>query len=164
ITRQVEGDLKEIGEVKYFTSNVGKGNPSIYYNMQQAGENISYADIFVQLHGDVKSKDKIALIERLRKQWSPYLGAKVEVRDFEQGVPVISPVEVRIFGDNLDTLQQLALRIEDMLKTTEGTEYVNNPIKNNKSDLRIRINREKAMAFGVPATTIDRTIRVALAG
>jgi len=164
ITRHIEGDLKEIGEVKYFTSNVGKGNPSIYYNMQQAGENISYADIFVQLHDDVKSKDKIALIERLRKQWSPYLGAKVEVRDFEQGVPVISPVEVRIFGDNLDTLQQLALRIEDMLKTTEGTEYVNNPIKNNKSDLRIRINREKAMAFGVPATTIDRTIRVALAG
>ncbi|NGF56131.1 efflux RND transporter permease subunit [Parapedobacter sp. SGR-10] len=164
ITRHIEGDLKEIGEVKYFTSNVGKGNPSIYYNMQQAGENISYADIFVQLHDDVKSKDKIALIERLRKQWSPYLGAKVEVRDFEQGVPVISPVEVRIFGDNLDTLQQLALRIEDMLKTTEGTEYVNNPIKNNKSDLRIRINREKAMAFGVPATTIDQTVRVALAG
>jgi len=164
ITRHIEGDLKEIGEVKYFTSNVGKGNPSIYYNMQQAGENISYADIFVQLHDDVKSKDKIALIERLREQWSPYLGAKVEVRDFEQGVPVISPVEVRIFGDNLDTLQQLALRIEDMLKTTEGTAYVNNPIKNNKSDLRIRINREKAMAFGVPATTIDQTVRIALAG
>lgn len=164
ITRYIEEDLKEIEVVKYFTSNVGKGNPSIYYNMQQANENISYADIFVQLHDDVKSKDKIALIENLRKKWSPYLGAKVEVRDFEQGVPVISPVEVRVFGSNLDTLQHLALHIEEMLKVTEGTEYVNNPIKNNKTDLRVQVNREKAMALGVLTNAIDQTVRVTLAG
>ncbi|WP_156306922.1 efflux RND transporter permease subunit [Sphingobacterium endophyticum] len=164
ITNEIEKELKQIPDVKYFTANVGKGNPRVYYNMQQAREDVSYADIFVQLHDDVKSKDKIKLIEDLRMKWTPYLGAKIEVRDFEQGVPIISPVEVRIFGDNLDTLQNLSYKIEDLLKKTQGTEYVNNPIKNNKTDLKVNINREKAMALGVPTSAIDQTIRVALSG
>ncbi len=164
ITKQIEKELKTLPDVKYFTSNVGKGNPRVYYNMQQAREDVSYADIFVQLHDDVKSKEKIALIEQLRKKWTPYLGARVEVRDFEQGVPIISPVEVRVFGDNLDTLQSLSYKIEDLLKKTAGTEYVNNPIKNNKTDIKVNINKDKAMALGVPTSAIDQTIRVALAG
>jgi multidrug efflux pump subunit AcrB len=164
VTRAIEKELKQLPDVKYFTSNVGKGNPRVYYNMQQAREDVSYADIFVQLHDDVKSKEKIALIEDLRKKWTPYLGAKVEVRDFEQGVPIISPVEVKILGDNLDSLQSLSYRIEDLLKRTQGTEYVNNPIKNNKTDIKVNINREKAMALGVPTSSIDQTIRVALSG
>lgn len=164
VTKAIEKELKQLPDVKYYTSNVGKGNPRVYYNMQQAREDVSYADIFVQLHDDVKSKEKIALIEDLRKKWTPYLGAKVEVRDFEQGVPIISPVEVKILGDNLNSLQSLSYRIEDILKRTEGTEYVNNPIKNNKTDIKVNINREKAMALGVPTSSIDQTIRVALSG
>lgn len=164
ISREIEKELKAMEDVKYFTTNVGKGNPRVYYNMQQGQENVSYADIFVQLHEDVKSSDKIQIIENLRKKWTPCLGAKVEVRNFEQGVPVISPVEIRIFGDNLDTLRSLAAKAELLLKNTPGAEYVNNPIKNNKTDIRVNINREKAMALGVPTSSIDQTIRVALAG
>ncbi|MFZ4863344.1 efflux RND transporter permease subunit [Sphingobacterium sp. Mn56C] len=164
ITQEIEGELKKIAAVKYFTSNVGKGNPRIYYNMQQSPENESNADIFVQLHEQVKSKDKIELIERLRAQWSSYLGAKVEVRNFEQGVPVASPVEVRLFGDNLDTLQVLTAKVEAILKNIPGTAYVNNPIKNNKTDLKVCINRDKALALGVAPKAIDQTIRLALVG
>ena len=59
-----------------------------------------------------------------------YLGAKIEVKNFEQGVPVISPVEVRLFGDDLDTLQRLAADVEELLKNTPGNVYINNPLKN----------------------------------
>ncbi len=66
ISREIEKELKGMEDVKYFTTNVGKGNPRVYYNMQQGQENVSYADIFVQLHDDVKSSDKIQIIENLR--------------------------------------------------------------------------------------------------
>ncbi len=164
ITRRIETELHDIPSVKYFTSNVGKGNPRIYYNMNQGNENVAYADIFVQLHPDVKATEKEKLIEELRGRWTSYLGAKIEVKNFEQGVPVLSPVEVRLFGDDLDTLQKLAADVEHLLNTTEGNVYVNNPLKNKKTDLRVQINREKAMALGVPTARIDQTIRVALAG
>lgn len=164
ITRQIEQKLKTMPEVKYYSANVGKGNPRIYYNVVQQNERADLAEIFVQLQPDVRANRKVEIISELRKAWTPYPGAKVEVKDFEQGIPMISPVEVRLFGENLDTLQILASRVETMLKKTEGAIYVNNPVKNNKTDIRVDINRQKALALGVPAVNIDRTVRMALAG
>ncbi len=164
IAKQIEKEIKEIPEVKYFASNVGKGNPRIYYNLLQTNERSDFAEIFVLLHPDVRADKKVALIEKLRAKWSPYLGAKVEVKDFEQGQPIISPVEVRVFGENLDTLRQLAGRVENLLLKTEGTIYTNNPLKNLKSDIKVDINKEKALALGVPMVNIDRTVRMAIAG
>jgi multidrug efflux pump subunit AcrB len=164
ITKQIEKEIKEIPEVKYFASNVGKGNPRIYYNLLQTNERSDFAEIFVLLHPDVRADKKVELIEKLRAKWSPYLGAKVEVKDFEQGQPIISPVEVRVFGENLDTLKAIAGKVENLLLKTEGTIYTNNPIKNLKSDVRVVINKEKALALGVPMVNIDRTVRMAVAG
>ena len=164
ITRQIEKELDALPEVQYFASNVGKGNPRIYYNVEQANERADFAEIFVQLQPETKAHEKEALIEQLRQRWTPYLGAKVEVKNFEQGVPVISPVEVRLFGDNLDTLKQLAHRVEQMMEETPGALYVNNPVSNDKTDIQVDIQRDKALALGVPSTAIDRTVRMVLAG
>ena len=164
ITRQIEQELKKIPEVKYFAANVGKGNPRIYYNVLPQNERTDFAELFVLLQPDVRADRKVEIIEQLRKKWTPYPGAKVEVKDFEQGQPIISPVEVRLLGDNLDTLRNLAGRIENMLLNTKGTIYVNNPLKNLKSDIKVDINKEKAQALGIPTVNIDRTVRMAVAG
>ncbi len=164
ITKQIEQELKTIPEVKYFATNVGKGNPRIYYNVLQQNERSDFSEIFVLLKDDIKADKKVKLIENLRKKWSPYLGAKIEVKDFEQGQPIVSPVEVRLFGDDLDTLRNFSAKIEDMLKQTEGTIYVNNSLKNLKSDIKVEIDKEKANALGIATVNIDRTVRMALAG
>lgn len=164
ITRIIEDELGKFDKVKYYASNVGKGNPRIYYNLDQASEREDFAEIFVQLHDDVNAKEKMKLIDTLRKKWDSFLGAKVEVRNFEQGVPILSPVEVRLFGDNLDTLRNLADKVENILYNTKGTEYISNPVTNNKTDLKVNVNREKALALGVPTVAIDRTVRMALSG
>lgn len=164
IAKQIEKDLKQVPEIKYFASNTGKGNPRIYYNVNQQNERTDLAEIFVQLNPDVNPKRKVEIIEALRKKWTPYPGAKVEVKNFEQGQPMISPVEVRLLGDNLDTLRALSSQVEAMLKKTEGTLYVNNPIRNLKSDIRVNINKDKAQSLGVPTINIGRTVRMAVAG
>ena len=164
ITRQIEKELDTLPEVRYYATNVGKGNPRIYYNVEQANERADFAELFVQLQPETRAREKEALIEQLRQRWTPYLGAKVEVKNFEQGVPVISPVEVRLFGDNLDTLKQLAYRVERMMEQTPGALYVNNPVSNDKTDIQVNIQRDKALALGVPTVAIDRTVRMALAG
>jgi multidrug efflux pump subunit AcrB len=164
IVRKIEEGLANVKEVKYYASNVGKGNPRIYYNVNQQNERSDFSEIFVQLDPAVGPERKIEIIEELRKKWTPFPGAKVEVKNFEQGQPMISPVEVRLLGDHLDTLRQLASRVETMLKETKGTIYVNNPVRNLKTDIRVAINRDKAMALGVPTVHIGRTVRLAVAG
>lgn len=164
LTRIVEAELKKYKEVKYFASNVGKGNPRIYYNLNQANEREDYAEIFVQLQEHINAVDKNRIIDSLRAKFDHFLGAKIECKNFEQGVPILSPVEVRIFGENLDTLRYLANQAEKVLYNTPGTSYISNPVVNYKSDIKVNVNREKAMAMGVPSVAIDKTVRIALAG
>jgi len=164
LTRIIENELQQIPEVKYFSTNVGKGNPRIYYNRERGRQREDFAEVFVQLHEEVNATEKMRIIEELREKWDSFLDTKIAVQNFEQGVPILSPVEVRIFGDNLDTLKNIAARVEKLLDTTKGTRYVSNPLINNKTDLKININKQKAIAMGVPSVAIDKTVRMALAG
>jgi multidrug efflux pump subunit AcrB len=84
------------------------------------------------------------------------------VVNFEQGIPQLAPIEVRFIGDNLDTLQALASKTESLLSKVKGAIYVNNPIKTEKTDIRIKINKEKAISLGVPIINISTTVRMAL--
>ena len=164
VATYVEKVLREEPAVKYFATNVGKGNPRVYYNVIQENEHTDFAQTFVQLDEHSSPDEKLALINRLREKFLQYPGAKIEVKNFEQGPPVVAPVEVRLFGDNLDTLRALAGRVENVLKGTEGTLYVNNPVSNLKSDMRVVINTDKARMVGINTVDIDRTVRLAVAG
>jgi multidrug efflux pump subunit AcrB len=164
VALNIEEVLKKEKDIQYFSTNIGRGNPRVYYNIIQEHERNDYAQIFVQLKPEITADKKLVLIDKLRKLWTPYPGAKVEVKDFEQGPAMAAPVEIRLFGDNLDTLRVLAARAEQLLHTTPGTIYIDNPVKLLKSDVRVVINREKAQQLGIPSLNIDRTVRLAVAG
>ena len=164
VSKLIESDLRKLPEVKYVSANVGKGNPRIYYNAIPLNDRTDYGNLFVQLQDDLGADEKINLIEKLRTKYTNYPAATIEVKNFEQGPPVVAPVEVRILGDNVDTLRQIASRVETMLKNTKGTIYVKNPLKNLKSDIKFDINKEKASMLGIPTVSIDRMIRLVVAG
>ena len=164
ISKQVEKELSQIPELKNFASNIGKGNPRIYYNEIPENERTDYAQIFVQLNPETSPPRKLEVIEALKAKFSTFVGAKVEVKNFEQGPPVTAPVEVRLSGENLDTLRALAAQVEQLVKSTPGTIYVNNPVANLKTDVRVAIQKDKARLLGINISEIDRTVRLALAG
>jgi multidrug efflux pump subunit AcrB len=163
VARYVEDELKKEEEIKYFTTNVGKGNPRIYYNVVGRSESSNIAQFFVQTN-DISPEKKTKLIDKLRDKFFQYPNAKIEVKDFEQGPPLEAPIAMRIFGENLDTLRSLSMKVEGIIKKTEGTIYVNNPLANQQTDLKIKINKEKAGLLGISIADIDRTIRLGIAG
>ncbi|MHA7128543.1 efflux RND transporter permease subunit [Algoriphagus namhaensis] len=164
VVREVEKELMEIPELFNFASNVGKGNPRIYYNEIPENERTDYGQIFVQLDPSTLSPKKVEITEHLKSRFSNYAGAKIEVKNFEQGPPVIAPIEVRISGDNLDTLRALAAKVESLLEKTPGTQYVNNPLANLQTDIRVDIQKDKARQSGVAIADIDQAVRLAVAG
>ena len=164
VTRYVESILKQEKAIRYFTSNVGKGNPRIYYNVTQRSESANFAQLFVQLQPDTKTGDKQQVIDKLREQLVGYPNAEIEVKDFEQGPAQEAPVAIRIFGENLDSLRTQAARVEKVFRQTPGLIYVNNPLATRKTDLRVRINKEKAGLLGLSIADVNRTIRLAVAG
>ncbi|GAB3999260.1 efflux RND transporter permease subunit [Spirosoma daeguense] len=163
VARYVESQLKRDTLVWHFTTNVGRGNPRIYYNIIQRNEAANFSQFFVQLK-DIVPAEKQVIIDKYRERFALYPNARIEVKDFEQGPAQEAPVAIRVFGENLDTLRNVAARVETILKQTPGTIYVNNPLAYRKTDLRIKINKEKAGLLGLSIADINRTIRLAIAG
>jgi multidrug efflux pump subunit AcrB len=163
VARYVEQKVLRVPELKNVATNVGHGNPRIYYNVIPQNEQAKYAQLFVQLNG-TKPAEKKVIIDQLRNEFRNYPNAKIEVKDFEQGPPVEAPIAIRLFSENLDTLRALSFRIEALLKSTKGTIYVNNELTTLKTDIKILVNKEKAGLLGVPVAEIDKTIRMAVTG
>lgn len=164
LVRQIEQEVAKIPELKNFATNVGKGNPRIYYNEIPENERSDYGQLFVQLEPETSAPRKIEIIQTLQASFAKVVGAKVEVKNFEQGPPVTAPIEIRLVGENLDTLRSLAGKVEQLLKQTPGTIYVNNPVANLKTDIRVAIQKDKARQLGIATADIDQTVRLALAG
>jgi len=164
VTKLVENELKQHKEIVFYTSNVGKGNPQIYYNVHQQDVKPDFAQIFVQLDDEASPDSKVELIKQLRKKFKYFPYAKIEVKDFEQGPAIEANIVVRVFGEDPDTLRKLSFKVEDILRNNPGTVYINNELNTYKSDVKIEINKEKARTLGVLTSDVDKVIRMAVAG
>ncbi len=160
----VEKEIKKWPEIKYYSTNIGRGNPRIYYNEIPRNEQENYAQIFVQLEDEALNSRKKELISMLRANLAGYPNAKILVNNFEQGPPLNAPIAYRIMGENLDTMKIVAAKIEKLLTDHPGTIYITNPLKVLPTDLKIKINKQKAGLLGVNISDIDRAVRMGIAG
>ena len=163
LVRQVEGLLRATPEVKWWFANIGKGNPQIYYNEFPEQQAASFAELFCELT-DFQPKTSPALLERLRRQLGGIPGARIVLKEFENGPPIDSPVAIRLVGEDLDTLAELAAKTEALLRETPGTENVDNPLRMPRTDLRVKLDRGAAALLGVPEAAVDQAARLAFAG
>ena len=164
MAKYVEHVLDQQPQIQFYTTNVGKGNPRIYYNEFPKNQKNDYAQIFVQLHKNTSLIEKKHLIDQMREKFLEFPGAKIEVKDFEQGPIVEAPVAFRITGYDLDTLRKLAGRVENILLSVPGAIYVKNESEILKSDLRLKIITEKSRMLGIQTSDINKTVRLAVAG
>ena len=162
VVRYVESVLAKQDKIKNFAANIGHGNPRVYYNVIPQKTRSTNAQIFVELKKNKKLN--ATFIKDLRKKFTGYPGAKIKVKEFEQGPPIEAPIVIRVLGENLDILKKIAGDIEEIVNSTQGTVNVINPLSTTKADLHLKINRDKAGMLGVPLAEIDRTVRTALAG
>jgi multidrug efflux pump subunit AcrB len=159
----VEKQLAGRPEIRAVMANVGQGNPRIYYNVAQTNQKSNTAEVFVTT-ADLHPPEMARLVSDLRGRFARYPGAKIELKEFENGPPLDAPVALRVIGERFDVLEPLAAEVERLLQETPGTTYVRNPSTDRKADLRVAIDREKAGLQGVALADLDRSVRMGLAG
>ncbi|MEL7363519.1 MAG: efflux RND transporter permease subunit, partial [Bacteroidota bacterium] len=160
-TQAVEAVLQERPEVKTVAANVGRDNPRVYYNVIPRRERANVAQVLVETF----DPDQVEpLVAELRPQFAAMAGVDVDFEVFENGPPVEAPIAVKVLGPDLVTLDRLAREVEAILEGTEGTENVTNPLAQPKTDLAVRIDRNKAGLLGVPIAEVDRTVLAAMNG
>ena len=163
LTRQIEARLAGLSFIATVQANVGRGNPQVYYNTPQANQRANYGEILATLRR-YDAHTSPAELERVRAAVADLPGAIITVREFEQGPPIAAPIEVRIFGEDLEALARVAGQVEALLTRLPGTFSVNNALRVPRTDLQLVIDRPKAALLGVPLPEINRTARFGVAG
>jgi multidrug efflux pump subunit AcrB len=163
IARRVEERLAKNPQVENFFTTVGNNNPQIYYNEVPAATKANVAEIFAALK-TYDPKASPAVLAALQREFAEISGARIVVKEFENGPPIEAPIAVRIFADDLDVLARYSADVEQVLSKVEGTRSVNNKLRVRRTDLRVVVDKSKAAMLGVTEAEIDRAVRLAFAG
>jgi len=163
VAKRIESLLSGMPEVKNVTANVGHGNPRLYYNVFPERQKSSHAQLFVELKR-YRPAEMERFVRALREKFNDFTEGRIEVKELEQGHPVEAPVAVRVIGERLEILDKISRDVEAVLRAEKGAVNVRNPLASTKTDLRIRILRNKASTLGVTVTEIERTVRAAMTG
>lgn len=124
---------------------------------------MGYAEIYVELY-NYQSEEFKQVLSRLRSEFDAYPGARIRVREFEQGPPFDAPVQIFLTGDDLDVLREISSDVEDFVRQQPGAINIENKFVKTNTELLFDINKEKANMLGVPVIEIDRIIRTAVTG
>ena len=164
LTRRVEQFVAAAPEVDYYASNVGKGNPAIYVTYARHQEATNFAEVFVRLKVDDDLRSQSEIVRDFRRELSTWSEGTFEVKEFVMGPPVGAPVAIRIEGPDLATLQQYSDSVTAVLRQMDGPINIHSDLKPGSSDLRLRIDANKARILGVSNVLLAQTLRVALSG
>jgi multidrug efflux pump subunit AcrB len=149
--------------VRHVFANVGRDNPQAYYNVVPNEEDPTVGQLFITLTAYDPARTP-AMLDSMRRELAEYPGARLELREFENGPPIDAPIALRIQGEDLDSLRAVAGRVEQLLRTTSGTRYVVNPVRLPRTDLAVQVDRARAGLLDVPIVEVDRAVRLGLAG
>ena len=159
----VEKALQGEGEVQAVMSNIGRGNPQIFYNQRNFDQRSNIGEVLVML----KRWDGTggpALVERLRARLAAAPDAQYVVKVFQNGPPIDAPVQMRIVGPELDVLKRLAAAVEAVMREVPGTRDIKNPVAVDQPRLNLGLDSDKAALLGVAPGAPRRALRLALSG
>lgn len=161
--RFVEQVVDTMPGIQSYATNVGHGNPQIYYNRFSKSFTRNYAQVLVNLE-KYEEEAFYKTLHQLRSTLSKYPDARITVSELKQGVPVEAPIAIKIIGKDLETTKTIALDVEEMIKNKKGTINTYNPLSVDKTDIKVAINRDKAGIAGLSLYDIDLAVRTSLTG
>lgn len=155
--RRVEAVLRRIPEVETVITNVGTSG-------QQSQTGPQFAQLLVRLREERRRTDREVVAQLQQDPEANRIpGARVVYAAGNVAGP-ISPVEVRVRGEDLDLLSATADRIADRLRTVPGIRDVDVSVRLGRPELRVRMDRERAAELGLSTAAIAGILRNAVEG
>ncbi|RPH35051.1 efflux RND transporter permease subunit, partial [bacterium] len=154
ICATVEQTLKHHAEVTTVLTTIGASN-----------DPVTKATVLVKLVGKRERKKGVfQLMDEVRAELRDVPGANISLGS--QGGPGGNqkPVIMSVRGENMAQLQQIADKVEKIVRSTPGAVDVENSLETSKPEVRIRIDRDRASDLGINVGLIATTVRAMVDG
>lgn len=161
--RYVEEVLDQMPLVASYATNIGHGNPQIYYNVIPKNYQATHAQLLVNLK-TWEPGSFYGLIDTLRDRFGGYPGARITVQELKNGPPYEAPIAIKVIGPDLGVIRELSGEVARRMAATEGTLDVEDPLALARTNLKAGIRQDQAGMLGVPLVDIDLAMRTALTG
>ena len=162
VTEQVRDRLlafEDITDVHWF---IGRSVPRFYYNVLTSREQEpNYAQAIVQTNDLVKSD----LAKKLQGELdTSFPTARIVVRQLEQGPPFDAPVEMRIYGSDLETLQQLGEEARNLLLGVADITHTRASLAEITPQLELEVDEEEVRLANLDRRAIAQQLESSLEG
>lgn len=149
-------------ELKQITTYVGNGGPRWWSNVAPDPKNAAYALMILEAHDAEATMPMIGRLQRKLKTQVP--GARFEVYRLSSGKPAVTPVEVRISGDNIDELRIAAEKTKSILLGIPQTADVSDDWGAETLNVELSTDDARASAAGVTNADISSAVSLAYTG
>ena len=108
----------------------------------------------------------VEVMEKIRRKLPKLKDVKFESLDIGQAMMggATAPVEIKIFGEEIDTLKEIGDTIVERIRDVEGLRDVTHSLAEGKPEYHITIEREKASRMGLKVSQIGNAIQAATLG
>jgi len=133
-------------------------------SMPGAADNKTMFVVKLLPKGEREGIEKVA--EEIRQSLQGISGAKetVTISDGMSMGSSESAIAINVRGDDLDTLRSLSKQIESIVTKVPGTRNVKSSLEDGNPEVQIRVNRQRAMDFGLTPTQVSSEIKAAIDG
>jgi len=169
VTLLVENQAKLDPEISIVTAQVGSQaevNPADSGSASSASgphEAILYIGLKKK---ELRSRTAAQILEGLRAKLPKVKDVKFESLDISASFMggAQTPIDIKLFGKDLDVLKQTATVIVDRIKGIEGVRDATHTLAAAKPEYHIRIDRERAAQLGLMIGQVGTTVQAATLG
>ncbi|PTO65402.1 efflux RND transporter permease subunit [Vibrio splendidus] len=150
-------------EVERIDWLVGANFPSFYYNLQARQNNAPY---FSQAMVKTENFDQAnALIPQLQKVLDEEVPeAQILVRKLNQGPPFTAPVELRVYGENLDTLKAIGEDVRLILAGVPHVTHTRETLQPGTPKVWLKVDEDTAKLNGISLNQFAGMLQTTLTG
>lgn len=163
LVEQMDQQLRDTPGVTRIDWVIGGNTPSFYYNLLQRQQGASnYAQAMVKVEDFDTANRLIPQLQRALDLANPE--AQILVRKLEQGPPFNAPVELRVFGPNLDQLRLIGDEVRRILSDTPDVIHTRATLSAGAPKIWFQVNEDASLMSGLNLTEIAEQIQMATTG
>lgn len=155
VIKKAEAMIKDDKRVVSFATFTGTSAPRFYYSFSPEFPRTDYALILVNTTTTETSDELAHILDKKVKEIVS--SGQFFVKQMQQGNDLKAPVEVRISGAEIPKLQDIAVKINDILVNSEGSRQVRSDFGEDYFGYRLLPNRE-AQRLGFTTEYISQTV------
>ena len=161
--KEIDAAIRLEQGVKQVSWLVGGSAPSVYYNQMMTRDNMPYfANAVVSTH---TVDEAAALVGELQHSLdSEYPEVQIVVRAFGQGPPIAAPVEVEIFGPDLNILNDLGDKVRMLMSQVDGISQSITSISMGEPELKINADSDNLSYLGLTLSELANQMQVNFSG